>query len=141
MRNPFIMEVVSDTMLLYHLIRLFIYTLVVFLIIKPVKLIYIKSFSTALLFSLTIGFVNALIYPIFMLLEFPVTLLSLGFFLFIVNGLMLILSSLFIRNIHFNGFFRWILASILITLIVECIELSSLFSSAFGYELIFSYLS
>lgn len=132
------MEVVSDTMLLYHLIRLFIYTLVVFLIIKPVKLIYIKSFSTTFLFSLTIGFVNALIYPIFMLLEFPVTLLSLGFFLFIVNGLMLILSSLFIRNIHFNGFFRWILASILITLIVKCIELSSLFSSTFGYELIFS---
>jgi len=110
-------------MTLYHFLRLFAYTLAMFLISKPGKLIYIESFSATLFFSLVVGLVNMLIYPIFVLLDFPIIPLIFGLFLFVVNALMMILSALFIKDIHVNGFFRWVLASALISLVVGYGEL------------------
>ncbi len=50
--------------------------------------IYVASFLTALIAALVIGLVNMLIKPIFVLLTLPITLLTLGLFIFIINGLL-----------------------------------------------------
>ena len=48
----------------------------------------VSSFTTALVASLVLGLVNAVIKPILFLLTLPVTLLTLGLFIFVINGLM-----------------------------------------------------
>jgi putative membrane protein len=48
----------------------------------------IHSFSSALLAALLIGLLNAFVRPILVLLTLPVTVLSLGLFLFVINALM-----------------------------------------------------
>ena len=50
--------------------------------------IYVASFPTALIAALVIGLVNMLIKPIFVLLTLPITLLTLGLFIFVINGLL-----------------------------------------------------
>lgn len=50
--------------------------------------VQIDSFSTALLAALLLGLVNTLIRPLLILLTLPVTFLTLGLFVFVINGLM-----------------------------------------------------
>ena len=48
----------------------------------------VSSFSTALLAALVIGLLNMLVRPVLVLLTIPITLLTLGLFLFVINALM-----------------------------------------------------
>ncbi len=50
--------------------------------------IHVASFPTALIAALVIGLVNMLIKPILVLLTLPITLLTLGLFIFVINGLL-----------------------------------------------------
>ena len=50
--------------------------------------IEVSNFVTALIAALVLGLVNAVIRPILILLTLPVTLLTLGLFIFVINGLM-----------------------------------------------------
>ena len=50
--------------------------------------ITIDSFTTALLVAVVLGFVNTVIRPILLILTLPVTVLSLGLFILVINGLM-----------------------------------------------------
>ena len=50
--------------------------------------IQVRSFTTALIAALVLGLINTLIRPILVLLTLPVTLLTLGLFIFVINGLL-----------------------------------------------------
>ena len=50
--------------------------------------IHVADFSTALLAALVIGLVNMMIRPILLLLTLPITLLTFGLFLLVINGLL-----------------------------------------------------
>ncbi len=62
--------------------------------------ISVAGFGTALVAALILGLVNAVIRPILILLTLPATLLTLGLFIFVINGLLLVswaLSALLLR--------------------------------------------
>ena len=50
--------------------------------------ISINSFTTALIVALVLGLINTVIRPLLVLLTLPVTLLTLGLFIFVINGLL-----------------------------------------------------
>jgi putative membrane protein len=50
--------------------------------------VYVEDVGTALIAALVLGLVNTLIRPLLVLLTLPVTLLTLGLFILIINGLM-----------------------------------------------------
>jgi putative membrane protein len=50
--------------------------------------IHVASFTTALVAALLIGLVNMLIKPILVLLTLPITILTLGLFIFVINGML-----------------------------------------------------
>ena len=77
----------------------------------------VKSFGTAMVASLVIGLFNALLRPILVLLTLPVTVLTLGLFLFVINAVMFyaaasVLGSSF--NVH--GFFAALIGSLIYSL-------------------------
>ena len=51
--------------------------------------IHVSSFGAALVAALVLGLVNTLIRPVLVLLTLPVTVLTLGLFIFVINGLLL----------------------------------------------------
>jgi len=53
----------------------------------------VKSFAAALVAAVILGLVNAIVRPIVVLLTLPLTIVTLGFFLFVVNAIMLLLVS------------------------------------------------
>ena len=55
--------------------------------------IHVESFGTALLVALVLGLINTLLRPLLVLLTLPVTLLTLGLFIFVINALLFRLAD------------------------------------------------
>ena len=77
----------------------------------------VESFGAALVAALVLGLVNALIRPLLVILTLPVTLLTLGLFLFVINALLFWLVAEVVGGFHVAGFGAALLGSILFSLI------------------------
>ena len=77
----------------------------------------ISSFFTALIASLILGLVNALIRPILLILTLPINFLTLGIFTFVINALMLLLVSSIVKGFNISSFSSAFFAAILLTLV------------------------
>ena len=69
----------------------------------------------ALAAAFVLGLVNAVIRPVFILLTLPLTVLTLGFFLLVINGMLLWLVSGIVPGFHVNGFLGALAGSVLIS--------------------------
>lgn len=78
--------------------------------------IYLNGFGAALMASLVLGIINALIRPLFLLFTLPLNLLTLGLFTFVVNGIMLMLTASLVAGFEVRGFLTAILGSIILSL-------------------------
>ena len=78
---------------------------------------YISSATAAVIAGIVLGFVNAIIRPLLILVSLPLNILTLGLFTFVVNGLMLQVTDFFVPGMQLNGFFNSIWISILISII------------------------
>jgi putative membrane protein len=66
--------------------------------------------------ALALGVVNAFVRPIMVILTFPITILTLGLFLLIINGLMIQLVAHFLPGFHVEGLWPAILTAIVVSL-------------------------
>ena len=81
------------------------------------------SNKLALLISaLMLGFVNAVIRPILFFLTLPLTLVTLGFFVFVLNALMIMLVAKLVNGFKLSGFWTAFFVSIFIALFTLVIE-------------------
>lgn len=79
--------------------------------------VHVESFGTALLVALVLGILNVLLKPLLVLLTLPITIVSLGLFMFIINALLILLTDSIIPGFTVDGFGWAILFSIVISLI------------------------
>ncbi len=73
----------------------------------------VASFGTAMVAALIIGLLNMLVRPILVILTIPVTLITLGLFLFVINALMFWAASGLVGGFHVNGFWAALLGSLI----------------------------
>src|SRR5204863_5000478 len=78
--------------------------------------VHVESFFAALIAALVLGLVNAVVRPILVVLTFPVTLLTLGLFLFVINALLFWLVAEVVHGFSVGGFGAALLGSILYSL-------------------------
>ncbi len=81
------------------------------------RVIWVDGLFSAFKAALLLGIVNAIIRPILVFLTFPLTLLTLGLFLLVINGLMLWLVAALVKGFHVNGFWGAVFGSILISIV------------------------
>lgn len=79
--------------------------------------IVIASFSTALIFALVLAFLNAIVKPILIVLTLPITILTLGIFLIIINVLIILLAGRMVSGIHIDGFIWAFIFGILLSVL------------------------
>ena len=77
----------------------------------------ISGFGTLIGSALLLGFVNAVVRPLLVLLTLPITILTLGIFLLVINGAMLALVASLFDNFVINGLFAAILGSVIVSLV------------------------
>jgi len=77
----------------------------------------VRDFVAALIAALVLGLVNALIRPILVILTLPVTLLTLGLFLFVINALLFWFVAEIVGGFHVAGFWAALVGSLLYSVI------------------------
>ncbi len=90
----------------------------------------VKSFTAALLAAFVIGLLNTVVRPILVILTLPVTVVTLGLFLFVINALMFWTAGSLLEGFHVNGFFAALIGSLIYSVLGVVIEsaLERLFS-------------
>ncbi len=71
----------------------------------------------ALAAAFVLGLVNAVVRPVFILLTLPLTIITLGLFLLVVNGLLLWLVAAVVPGFHVGGFLGAVAGSVLISVV------------------------
>jgi putative membrane protein len=77
----------------------------------------VTSIGAALVAALVLGLVNTLIRPVLLLLTLPVTLLSLGLFIFLVNGFMFWLVAQWVDGFHVDSYLSAVGGAVLYSII------------------------
>jgi putative membrane protein len=77
----------------------------------------VASFTTALVAALVLGLINAVVRPVLFLLTLPVTVLTLGLFIFVLNGLLFWFVGSFIQGFAVAGFWSGVFGAIIFSLI------------------------
>jgi putative membrane protein len=79
--------------------------------------IRIADFTTALIAALVLGLVNTFIRPVLVLLTLPATILTLGLFILVINGLLFWFVGSYLRGFVVEGFWAGLLGALLYSLI------------------------
>lgn len=77
----------------------------------------IRGFGTLVLAAFLLGLVNALVRPVLVILTLPITLVTLGFFLLVVNAAMLALVAAMLGAFTISGFWAALFASLVVSLV------------------------
>jgi len=85
--------------------------------------VHVTGWKTILAAGLVLGVVNAFVRPIVTLLTLPVTIVTLGLFLLVVNGLMVLLVSFVVDRFHGHMHIGGIVNAILVTIVVWLVSL------------------
>lgn len=75
--------------------------------------IHVDGFAAALIAAFLLGLVNTLIRPIFLILTLPVTVLTLGLFIFVINGLMFWFAGSILKGFVVESFWNGVFGAVL----------------------------
>ena len=78
--------------------------------------IHVKSFGSAMWAAFVIGLLNAFVRPLLILLTLPVTVLTMGLFLFVINALTFQMASNMLEGFQVQGFWHALIGSVLYSL-------------------------
>ena len=82
----------------------------------------VKSFSSALIAAFVIGLFNVVLRPVLVVLTLPVTVVTLGLFLFIINALMFWAAAAVLDGFHVAGFVAALVGSLIYSVLGLVIE-------------------
>ena len=85
--------------------------------------ITVASFGSALIAALVLGLVNMLVKPVLVLLTLPITIVTLGLFLIVINALLFWFVGSVLKGFQVNGFWWAVGGAILYSLILSLIHI------------------
>lgn len=105
------------------LVTVFVYSLLLLLVARLLPGIEVESYGQSLLAALVLGVLNALVRPILVILTLPITILTLGLFLLVINALMLRLSAAIVPGFRVDGCLPALLGSLLLSIFTAGVSL------------------
>jgi len=99
------------------LIRWLVTTIAIFMVPSLVPGVKVEGFGAALAAAAILGILNALVRPILIILTLPLTILTLGVFILIINALLFQLAGAIVSGIHVASFWSAFFASIIVSLV------------------------
>jgi putative membrane protein len=99
------------------ILRIIVYTLALLVAAYVVPGIRLDGLASALVAGLLLGLINAIVRPILVVLTFPITLLTLGLFLLVLNAFCLWLVSVFVSGFQVTGFWPAFWGALLVSVV------------------------
>lgn len=97
------------------LVNIFFTTLFVMLIAHFMPGVHVDSFMTALLVALVLGLLNIFVKPILVLFTLPVTILTLGLFLLVINAIIILITDALVDGFAIANFWNALLFSLVLS--------------------------
>ena len=104
------------------LLRWLLNTLILMLVAQIDKGIKFSSFWAALVASLVLGLLNALVRPLILLLTLPINFLTLGLFTLVINALMFWLAASIVKGFEITNFAAAFWGALIYTIIVMIVN-------------------
>jgi putative membrane protein len=104
------------------LLRIIVIAAVSFGLAHVLNGIHVKDFWTAFIFAVVLGILDIFVKPLVILLTLPVTILTLGLFLFIINAAVVLLASRFVNGFSIDNFWWGLLFSLLLSLFTSIFD-------------------
>lgn len=79
--------------------------------------VQVSGFGSALVAAAILGILNALVRPVLILLTLPLTVVTLGFFILIINALMFEFAGVIVSGLHVTSFWSAFFASIIVSIV------------------------
>ncbi len=76
----------------------------------------VANYSTAIVVAIVLGLLRVFVRPVLILFTIPITILTLGLFLFVINAIIIHLAGYFVDGFEVNGVFTAMLFSLLLSL-------------------------
>src|SRR5215831_3152665 len=99
------------------LVRLFLNGVAIYVAAMFVPGLHLSSVASAFIAGVLLGLVNAFVRPLLFLVTLPITVLTLGLFLFVVNGICLALVAWLMPGFAIDGFGSAILGALFVTIV------------------------
>jgi putative membrane protein len=98
------------------LLRILITAGLVMLISRLMAKVEVDNFITAVIVAAVLGLLNIFVKPILVILSLPATIFTLGLFLFVINGVIIMLCSTLVDGFRINSFLTAMLFSVILSI-------------------------
>lgn len=99
------------------LLRILLTAVVVVFLANFLPGVTVEGYLTAIIVALVLALLNLIVKPILVLLTLPVTILTLGLFLIVINAIIILLVDAFVAGFQVSGFWIAVLFSLLLSII------------------------
>lgn len=99
------------------IIKLIISTVAVIIVAKLLPNVTVDSYYAGLLVAIVLAFLNSVVKPILTVLTIPITVVTLGLFLIILNGLIIIFADKLVDGFEVKGFFTALIFSFILSIV------------------------
>ena len=104
------------------IIRLLITAAVAVGLSRVLSGVHIPDFKEAFIFAIVLALLNIFIKPLLILLTLPITVLTLGIFLFVINAIIILLADKFMDGMRIDGFWWALIFSLILTLLSSALQ-------------------
>jgi putative membrane protein len=104
------------------LIRILITSLAAFATAYLLPGVHIDQYLTAIILAIVLALLNVIIKPILIILTLPITIFTLGLFLLVINAVIILIASHFIKGFQVDGFWSALFFSILLSIITSVLS-------------------
>jgi putative membrane protein len=108
------------------ILRLLLYTCAVLITAWILRRgVHVENFATAIMVAIALAIINTFIRPVLVFLTIPVTIVTLGFFLLVINALIIMLIGRIVPGFTVDGFWWALLFSVILSIIASFFGTSS----------------
>lgn len=104
------------------LLKMILTTLAILLVTNVYSGIQVDSVTTAVIAAVVLALINTIVRPVIVLLTLPISMLTLGLFLLVINAAMLYLAAWLVNGFDVGGYWDALIASFVISVVVALLN-------------------
>ena len=104
------------------ILRLILTTLAILLVTNVYSGIQVDSVTTAIIAAVVLALINTIVRPVIVLLTLPISMLTLGLFLLVINAAMLYVAAWLVNGFDVGGYWDALIASFIISVVVALLN-------------------
>jgi len=105
------------------IIRLIVSALAVFIVAHILPGVHLQGYMPSLLVAVVLAFLNAVVKPILTILTIPVTIVTLGLFLLVINGIIILFADKIVSGFSVNGFWTALFFSFILSFVTGILNM------------------